>query len=103
MYCLLKAQIEHCILSGMIDTIGGSGKVNNFLATLNVKPIPKRNLQKMERRAGQFVEAVAETSVKKAAQTAFQQEMRYNIVNTLNVTLLIRCLFKTAHLPNSLV
>jgi len=61
----------------MIDGVGGSGKVNNLLATLNIKPISKRILQKMERRAGQFVEAVAESSMKTAAQTAFQQEMRY--------------------------
>lgn len=61
----------------MIDSIGGSGKVNNLLSTLNVKPIPKANLQKMERRAGQLIESVAESSRKSAAQEAFKQEMRY--------------------------
>ena len=67
----------------MIDSIGGSGKVNNFLATLNVKTIPRRNLQKMERRAGTFIEAVAESSLQSAAQSAFEQEMRYSF--TINI------------------
>jgi len=64
-------------ISGMSDSIGGSGKVNNFLATLYVKTIPRRNLQKTKRRAGTFIEAVAESSFKSAAQSAFEQEMRY--------------------------
>ena len=66
----------------MIDSIGGSGKVNNLLSTLNVKPIPRANLQKMERRAGQLVESVAKSSTRNAAQEAFKQEMRYKSFTT---------------------
>lgn len=60
----------------MIDSIGGSGKVNNMLATLNIAPINRRNLQGMERRAGRFVETVANNSIDSAAQETFMKEMR---------------------------
>ncbi|XP_053402201.1 uncharacterized protein LOC123555937 isoform X3 [Mercenaria mercenaria] len=61
--------------TAMIDSIGGSGKVNNMLSTLNIAPINKRNLQDMERRAGRFVESVAQQSIDTAAQETFQKEM----------------------------
>ncbi len=61
----------------MIDTIGGPTKVNNFLATLNIRTINEKNLKKMERRAGQHVESFADSSMNKSALEAFDQEMRY--------------------------
>lgn len=60
----------------MIDNIGGSGKVNNMLSTLNIAPINKRSLQDMERRAGRFVESVAQQSIDSAAHDTFNKEMR---------------------------
>jgi len=60
----------------MIDSGEGSGKVNNLLSTLNIPPIGKKNLQNIERRAGGFVEKVADHSAKEAAKDAFQKEMR---------------------------
>jgi len=59
----------------MIDNIGGPGRVNNFLTTLNVPPICNRNLKSMERRAGSVVEAVADISMRKAAEEAYHAEM----------------------------
>ena len=56
----------------MIDSIGGSGKVNNMLSTLNLGPINRRSLQDIERRAGSFVEAVGKQSFDSAAQEAFK-------------------------------
>lgn len=64
----------------MIDSIGGSGKVNNMLSTLNIRPIPRKNLKAMERRAGAFVESVAQKSLASAAQDAFQNEMRLVVI-----------------------
>lgn len=61
----------------MIDSVGGPGKVNNMLSTLNIKPIHSNNLKIMERRAGDFVESVANNSMKAAAEDAFKKEMRY--------------------------
>ena len=63
----------------MIDTGLGPTRVNNFLTTLNMKPINHRNLKKMERRAGAAVEEVAEESARRAAKAAFDQEMMYDI------------------------
>ncbi len=60
----------------MIDSVGGSAQVNNFLSTMNMKTINDKNLKIMERRAGKFVEEVAEHSMKKAAEGAFEEEMR---------------------------
>lgn len=61
----------------MIDILGGAVKVNNFLAALDLKLISFENLKKMERRAGEFIVAVAEESQRLAAQEAFQLEMKY--------------------------
>ena len=60
----------------MIDSVGGSTRVNNLLATLNIKPIDEENLKKMERRAGQAIEAVADTSMAEFAAKAFSLEMK---------------------------
>jgi len=62
-------------LSAMIDGVGGSTKVNNMLATLNVKPISSKNLKRMERRAGDVIETISKESSKRAAKDAFQMEM----------------------------
>lgn len=61
----------------MIDSAGGPDRVNNFLTTLNIKPISFKNMKKMERRAGAHVEAVADRSMKCATDTAVTMEMRY--------------------------
>ncbi|XP_056009475.1 uncharacterized protein LOC130051527 [Ostrea edulis] len=53
--------------TGMIDSIGGPVRLNNFLATLNIKPVNCRSLKVMERRAGVHVEAVAQQSTRQAA------------------------------------
>ena len=60
----------------MIDSVGGSGKVNNVLSTLNIAPVNRKNLQDMERRAGNFVGSFAEKSMDTAAKETFQKEMR---------------------------
>lgn len=60
----------------MIDSLGGLVRVNNFLASLNLKPISNKNLKTMERRAGNIVEHVADMSTRKAAKDAFHQEMK---------------------------
>jgi hypothetical protein len=60
----------------MIDSIGGSGKVNNMLSTLNIAPVNRKSLQDMERRAGRLVESVAKQSIDTAAKNTFQKEMR---------------------------
>lgn len=36
----------------MIDNLGGTDRVNNLLAALNMKPVNAKNLKVMERRAG---------------------------------------------------
>jgi len=59
----------------MIDSIGGPDRVNNFLTTLNLKPISFKNMKVMERRAGRLVELVAQKSTTKAAKQAYAQEM----------------------------
>lgn len=59
----------------MIDNLGGTDRVNNLLAALNMKPVNAKNLQVMERRAGHFVEKVSKMSTDKAAKESFQQEM----------------------------
>lgn len=60
----------------MIDGAGGPDRVNNFLTTLNLKPISFKNMKKMERRAGVHVEAVASRSMKTALDTAVKMEMK---------------------------
>ncbi|OWF40913.1 hypothetical protein KP79_PYT22712 [Mizuhopecten yessoensis] len=59
--------------TSMIDCVGG--RDNNFLSTLNIKPINSRSLRAMENRAGGYVEAVSKTSTKMAAKESFQMEM----------------------------
>ena len=60
----------------MIDNLGGPVRVNNFLTTLNLKPISCKNLKKMERRAGAAVETVSMKLSSEAAKAAFEQEMQ---------------------------
>ncbi|KAH3791010.1 hypothetical protein DPMN_169219 [Dreissena polymorpha] len=43
----------------MIDGLGGAVKVNNFLSFLDMKEVHPENLKLMEKRAGEFIEAVA--------------------------------------------
>lgn len=59
----------------MIDNLGGTDRVNNLLAALNMKPVNAKNLKVMERRAGHFVEKVSKMSTDKAAKESSQQEM----------------------------
>lgn len=59
----------------MIDNLGGTDRVNNLLAALNMKPVNAKNLKVMERRAGHFVEKVSKMSTDKAAKKSFQHEM----------------------------
>lgn len=59
----------------MIDNLGGTDRVNNLLAALNMKPVNAKNLKVMVRRAGHFVEKVSKMSTDKAAKESFQQEM----------------------------
>ncbi|XP_053374280.1 uncharacterized protein LOC128545997 [Mercenaria mercenaria] len=61
--------------TAMIDSIGDPVRVNNFLSTLNIQPIVNSNLKKMERRAGDVVEKVAQQSAAAAAKDAFTKEM----------------------------
>lgn len=59
----------------MIDRLGGLNRVNNFLSTLNIKPIDQKNLKSMERRAGQKIEEVAKRSMELAATDTYKLEM----------------------------
>jgi hypothetical protein len=68
--------LQEVLIVGMIDSIGGPDRLNNFLSTLNLKPINPKSLKKMERRAGVYVEAVAKSSTQKAATDAFEMEMK---------------------------
>lgn len=61
--------------SAMIDSLGGPDRVNNVLAALNLKPISQKNLKMIERRAGNFVESIAKSSMSKAAKDSFELEM----------------------------
>lgn len=61
----------------MIDSIGGTDRVNNFLSTLNLKPIGPKTLKEFERRAGENVESVANHSTLNAAKNSFKMEMAY--------------------------
>ncbi len=60
---------------GMIDSLGGSTRVNNLLATLNLKTINDKNLKGMERRAGPGILMYADKSMKAAADASFKAEM----------------------------
>lgn len=64
------------VFTAMIDSLGGPVRVNNFLASLNLKPISNKNLKTMERRAGNVVEQVADKSARQSALDAFQKEMK---------------------------
>ena len=57
----------------MVDSVGGLTKVNNMLSTLNMNTISKKNLQSIERRAGNFVESVAKQSEANAARDASER------------------------------
>lgn len=59
----------------MIDNLGETDHVNNFLAALNMKPVNANNLKVMERRAGHFDEKMLEMSTDKAAKESLKQEM----------------------------
>lgn len=59
----------------MIDSLGGLNRVNNFLFTLNIKPIDQKNLKSMGRRAGQKIEEVAKRSMELAATDTYKLEM----------------------------
>lgn len=61
----------------MIDSLGGPRRVNNMLATLNLKTVSDANLKKMEIRAGDVVEKVSAESSRAAAEEAFTNEMEY--------------------------
>uniref|UniRef100_A0A8W8NP81 Exonuclease domain-containing protein n=1 Tax=Magallana gigas TaxID=29159 RepID=A0A8W8NP81_MAGGI len=61
--------------TAMIDSLGGADRVNNVLAALNLKPISQKNLKMIERRAGNFVESIAKSSMSKAAKDSFELEM----------------------------
>lgn len=59
----------------MIDSLGGPNRVNNFLSTLNIKPIDQKNLKSMERRTGQKIGEVAKRSMELAATETYKLEM----------------------------
>uniref|UniRef100_K1Q499 Mutator-like transposase domain-containing protein n=1 Tax=Magallana gigas TaxID=29159 RepID=K1Q499_MAGGI len=61
--------------TAMIDSLGGPDRVNNVLAALNLKPISQKNLKMIERRAGNFVESIAKSSMSKAAKDSFELQM----------------------------
>ncbi|KAH3804987.1 hypothetical protein DPMN_133279 [Dreissena polymorpha] len=50
-------------------------KVNNFLITLNITLIAKKNLKKMEDRAGEAIKKISTASSNKAAIDAYEKEM----------------------------
>lgn len=54
--------------SAMIYNLEGTDRVNNLLASLNIKPVNAKNLKVMERGAGHFVEQVSKMSTEKAAE-----------------------------------
>ena len=60
----------------MINNLGGTDHVNNFLTSLNIKQINAKSLVVMERRAGSFIEKVSEKSTKTAAKESLKQEMK---------------------------
>ncbi|XP_053386410.1 uncharacterized protein LOC123564961 [Mercenaria mercenaria] len=61
--------------TAMIDRLGGPRRVNNILATLNLKTVSDANLKKMEIRAGSVVEKVSAESSQAIAEEAFKNEM----------------------------
>ncbi|XP_060572015.1 uncharacterized protein LOC132730175 [Ruditapes philippinarum] len=61
--------------TAMIDSLGGPVRVNNVLSALNLKTISDKNLQKMEKRAGEVIECLAEESTSTAAKEVYRKEM----------------------------
>ena len=59
----------------MVDSIGGSVRVNNFLSTLNISEIQYNNLKFMEGRAGDIIDTIATKSTRAVANEAFKAEM----------------------------
>ncbi|KAH3788389.1 hypothetical protein DPMN_166529, partial [Dreissena polymorpha] len=53
----------------------GPVKVNNFLTTLNITLIAKRNLKMMEARAGEAIKKISTALSNKAAIDAHEKEM----------------------------
>ena len=43
----------------MVDSIGGSVRVNNFLSSLNISEIQNNSLKLMEGRAGDIIDTIA--------------------------------------------
>ena len=64
----------------MIDNLGGARRANNFLTTLNIKPIDHKNLQKMEKRAGDAICSYSVENQENAAKHAYVTEMRYTLL-----------------------
>lgn len=81
MYTVLIRCYSQIVTSGfffiiaLIDSLGGPTRVNNFLSSLNIKPIDQKNLKSMERRAGQKIEEVAKRSMELAATETYKLEM----------------------------
>ena len=63
------------LFSAMKVSLGRPVKVNNFLTTLNITLIAKRNLKKMEARAGEAIKKISTASSNKAAIYAYEKEM----------------------------
>lgn len=74
-HCYSQIVTSVFLMIAMIDSLGGPNRVNNFLSTLNIKPIDQKNLKSMERRAGQKIEEVAKRSMELAATDTYKLEM----------------------------
>lgn len=74
-HCYSQIVTSIFLMIAMIDSLGGPNRVNNFLSTLNIKPIDQKNLKSMERRAGQKIEEVAKRSMELAATETYKLEM----------------------------
>lgn len=74
-HCYSQIVTSIFFMIAMIDSLGGPNRVNNFLSTLNIKPIDQKNLKSMERRAGQKIEEVAKRSMELAATEIYKLEM----------------------------
>ncbi len=60
----------------MIDSIGRGRKVNNILATLNIKPISEKNLIIMEERAGKVMESLNQEVMDHYTHEAYVAEIK---------------------------
>ncbi|KAH3747675.1 hypothetical protein DPMN_182104 [Dreissena polymorpha] len=60
-------------------SLGRPVKVNNFLITLNITLIAKRNLKKMEARVGEAIKKISTASSNKAAIDAYEKEMELGL------------------------